>query len=48
MEHIVEHYGTGFLQLISGVLLIALYFSFLNPGGVLSDIVGCYINGICG
>ncbi len=48
MEYIMEHYGTGFLQIVSGMALIALYVSFLERGGVLCEIVGLYMNGICG
>lgn len=48
MEYIVEHFGTGFLQMIPGVALIALYASFLDRGGTLCEMVGCYLNGICG
>ncbi len=48
MEHIMEHYGTGLLQIVSGAALIALYVSFLERGGVLCEMVGWYMNGICG
>lgn len=48
MDYIMEHYGTGFLQMISGSILIPMLFSFLENEGVIQQIVVGYMSGICG
>lgn len=48
MEEIAEHFGVGFLHLVSGVAMIAIFRQFLVSGGIIYEIVQQYLGGICG
>lgn len=48
MKNIIEHFGVGFLQLVSGTLMITLIFSQVWGTGALSQIVSAYMSSICG
>lgn len=48
MEQIVDYLGRGFLQMVAGAAVIAIFLLFLREGGVLYEIVQIYMNGIGG
>lgn len=48
MEHVIEHFGVGFLQMISGAMMTALFFALLHHGGTISNIVAVFMGTICG
>ena len=48
MEYILEEYGIACLGLLSGAILIALLFSYIQQGGMIYGIVVQFIQGICG
>ena len=48
VEEIAEHFGVGFLHLVSGVAMIAIFRQFLVSGGIIYEIVQQYLGGICG
>lgn len=48
MEDIIEHFGSGFLSIVSGIILFAFFVSLLRGGGILFELVENYMKGICG
>lgn len=48
MEHIMEHFGIGFLEVTGFTAVITLLFSFLGKGGMVAAAVSHFLNGICG
>ena len=48
MREIFEHYGSGLIQLIGGVLIFAIWRSLFTPAGGLYQICLQYLNAICG
>ncbi|MBO5069260.1 MAG: hypothetical protein J6C37_02710 [Roseburia sp.] len=48
MEDIMEQFGQVSLWILSGAILMALFLSFLQEGGIINEIVQCFIYGICG
>lgn len=48
MQDIMEYFGTGLLSLAAGVILAAVFVSFLKDGGILHEVVSNYMTGICG
>lgn len=44
----MEFFGQGYLWILSGTILLALFLSFLQEGGVINEIVQRFIHGICG
>lgn len=48
MENMIEEFGQGLLGILSGTVLMALFLSFLQDGGILNEIVQQFIHGICG
>lgn len=48
MEEIMEHFGSGFLQLIGAVLFLGIFVLCIRSGGVLSNVVQAFMTGLCG
>lgn len=48
MEKIMDHYGAGLLALVTGLLVINMYFGCIASGGELNDIIRIYMVSICG
>ena len=48
MEEVMEQYGTGLLQMLGGLGVMALFWNMLQPGGAVQMLVQQYMNGICG
>lgn len=48
MDYVIEHFGVGFLQMISGAILTAMFFALLHHGGSISNIVAVFMGTICG
>lgn len=48
MEHIVLEFGMGFLQIVAVVLMVVVFVSFCESGGVIYNAVSNYMTSICG
>lgn len=46
MEDMIQHYGAGLLQMLSGVGVLFLYRVMMQPGGAWYEIVQAYMSGI--
>lgn len=47
MEDIIKQYGVGFLEMISGVGVCALYKLMMQPGGAWYEMIQAYLSQIC-
>ncbi len=48
MEEIAEYFGQGFLQMLSGAILLSTILALLGDGGVLNEAMRQFLCGICG
>lgn len=48
MEEIAREYGMCLLYMVSVMLIIVLYFSFVGTDGILSNMFHAYMNGLTG
>lgn len=48
MEDMIDLYGQGCLWMLSGAVLLAVFLSFLQEGGIVYEMVQRFVYGICG
>lgn len=48
MEEIAREYGMCLLYMVSVMLIIVLYLSFVGTDGILSNLFHAYMNGLTG
>lgn len=48
MEEIIEHYGSGLLQMLGGVAALTLWVKLFCEDGIFKQVCLQYMSGICG
>ena len=48
MEEILEHFGTGILSGVAGILLFLIFVGWLKSGGMIYELVLLFMQSICG
>lgn len=48
MEEIIEHFGSGFLAILSIVIFFGVFVVMLKSGGILFQLVENFMSSICG
>lgn len=48
MQIIMEHLGVALLAILVVIGVLAIVFSFMEPGGVIHNVILNYMSSICG
>ena len=48
MEQVIDHLGSGILEIVGCACMFGIYISYITNGGVINQFIISYLQSICG